>query len=191
MEDDPSDPPESLLPYAAWTRDALRQVVAKAIEHVAGEGLPGEHHFYITFRTDHPQAVLPERLRAQYPREMTIVLQHQFHGLGYDPATGLIEVALSFAGVPAKLAIPLAAVTQFADPAIRFMLQFEADEAVRAEADEALAPEAAAPPAAEADAAPATSQVVSLDAFRRRAPQRDNHPPPSPRADDADEDTPA
>ncbi len=191
MEDDTPAPPDSLLPYASWTRDALRQVVAKAIEHVAREGLPGEHHFYITFRTDHPGTLLPERLRAQYPHEMTIVLQHQFHGLGYDPETGLIQVGLSFGGVPARLAIPLAAVTQFADPAIRFMLQFEADEAMD-EAGEAGTQEAPpTPPApAEREEKPG-SQVVSLDAFRRRAGTRDTSPTPKTPAGDADEDTPA
>ena len=192
MEDDTPAPPDSLLPYASWTRDALRQVVAKAIEHVAREGLPGEHHFYITFRTDHPGTLLPERLRAQYPNEMTIVLQHQFHGLAYDAETGLIQVGLSFGGVPAKLQIPLAAVTQFADPAIRFMLQFEADEATE-EAGEVETTESAAPtlPAPAEHEEKATSQVVSLDAFRRRAGVRDTSPPPKTPAGDADEDTPA
>jgi uncharacterized protein len=193
MEDDPSDPPESLLPYAAWTRDSLRQVVARAIEHVAREGLPGDHHFYITFRTDHPRTILPDRLRAQYPREMTIVLQHQFHGLAFDTAAGLIQVGLSFGGVPAKLTIPLAAITQFADPAIRFMLQFEADDAEDTEAaeekpaEEKLAPPLPVPAGREEGA----SQVVSLDAFRRRAGARDQGPPPDAKADEADEDTPA
>lgn len=195
MEDDPPPPPESLLPYAAWTRDALRQVVAKAVEHAAREGLPGEHHFYITFRTDHPRTTMPERLRAQYPREMTIVLQHQFHGLAYDAAAGLIQVGLSFGGVPAKLAIPLDAVTQFADPAIHFMLQFEADEDAEESGPEA-APEAEADAALPSPALPAgqgeqpPSQVVSLDAFRRRAGSRETAPPGKP-ADDADEDSPA
>lgn len=206
MEDEPPAPPESLLPYAAWTRDALRQVVAKAVEHVAREGLPGEHHFYITFRTDHPRTILPERVRAQYPREMTIVLQHQFHGLAYDAAAGLIQVGLSFGGVPAKLSIPLAAVTQFADPAIRFMLQFEPDEGEEGEAAEPEAGEAPVPaaplPAPTAHEAAGGSQVVSLDAFRRRAPQRGAGAPPASQktdsarandqdAGDADEDTPA
>ncbi len=198
MEDDPPPPPESLLPYAAWTRDALRQVVAKAVEHAAREGLPGEHHFYITFRTDHPRTVMPERLRAQYPREMTIVLQHQFYGLAYDAAARLVQVGLSFGGVPAKLAIPLDAITQFADPAIHFMLQFEADEDVEDDASEADA-EAALPAPGLAASDPsgptpaeekASSQVVSLDAFRRRAGARDAAPAGRP-ADDADGDTPA
>lgn len=186
MEDDPPEPPESLLPYGTWTSEALREVVARAVEHVAREGLPGEHHFYITFRTDHPQAVLPDRLRAQYPQEMTIVLQHQFHGLGFDRARGVIEVGLSFGGVPAKLVIPLGAVTQFADPAIRFMLQFEPEAGAETETGEAPPPPLSAP--AEEKPADTTSQVVSLDAFRRRGPARGTPPTKAP---DQDEDTPA
>ena len=76
MEDDQAQRPESLLPYENWTENALRHVVADAIAHVAVTGLPGEHHFYITFRTDHPGVAIPPRLRAMYPQEMTIVLQH-------------------------------------------------------------------------------------------------------------------
>ena len=74
-------PPESLLPYDDWTEAALRQVMVRALAYAAEHGLPGEHHFYITFRTDHPGVVMPARLQAQYPQEMTIVLQHQFWDL--------------------------------------------------------------------------------------------------------------
>ncbi len=84
MEDDQQQRPDSLLPYERWIERALRHVVAQAIEHVAREGLPGGHHFYITFRTGDPGVELPARMRAQYPKEMTIVLQHQFWDLAYD-----------------------------------------------------------------------------------------------------------
>ena len=84
MEDDTEPRPESLLPYEDWIESAMRQVVAQAVAHVAENGLPGEHHFYLTFRTDHPGVVVPPRLRAQYPQEMTIVLQHQFWDLKMD-----------------------------------------------------------------------------------------------------------
>src|SRR5690349_5117985 len=100
MEDDTEQRPESLLPYDEWTEDALRHVVVRALQHVAAQGLPGEHHFYITFRTDHPGAVIPPRLRTQYPHEMTIILQHQFWDLRVDEEAGLITVGLSFGGVP-------------------------------------------------------------------------------------------
>ena len=75
-------PPESLLPYDTWTEVALRQVMVRALQHAALYGLPGDHHFYLTFRTSHPGVSLPPRLMAQYPQEMTIVLQHQFWDLG-------------------------------------------------------------------------------------------------------------
>ena len=91
MEDDQKQRPDSLLPYEKWIEQALRHVVAQAIEHVAVQGLPGGHHFYITFRTDHPGVEVPQRLRAQYPQEMTIVLQHQFWDLKLDDETQAIQ----------------------------------------------------------------------------------------------------
>src|SRR5487761_2723309 len=127
MSDDQEQRPESLLPYEAWTEQALRHVVIEAVAHAARHGLPGEHHFYLTFRTDHPGVLIPPRLRAQYPQEMTIVLQHQFWDLTMDEASGLVSVGLSFGGVPTTLVIPLDAVTGFADPFVRFGLRFHAD----------------------------------------------------------------
>ncbi len=103
MDDDQKQRPDSLLPYERWIEQALRHVVAQAIEHVAREGLPGGHHFYITFRTGDPGVELPPRMRAQYPKEMTIVLQHQFWDLAYDRDAQAVRVGLSFGGVPAKL----------------------------------------------------------------------------------------
>jgi hypothetical protein len=138
-----------------------------ALERAAGQGLPGDHHFYITFRTDAPGVVLPERLRAQYPREMTIVLQHQFDDLRTTDAG--FSVKLYFGGVPASLTIPWAAVTQFADPSVRFGLRFDAPETGPKPGLPVLAAptEEPPPPAAPGEAAP---QVVSLDAFRKRPP---------------------
>ena len=129
MADDKEQQPESLLPYDEWMEAAMRQVVARALAHVAANGLPGEHHFYLTFRTDYPGVVMPPRLRAQYPQEMTIVLQHQFWDLKMDEEAGLISVGLSFGGVPAALVIPLGAVTGFADPYVRYGLRFRAGSA--------------------------------------------------------------
>lgn len=170
MEDDegPADArPESLLPYDTWTEDALRLVVVRALRHAALHGLPGGHHFYLTFRTDHPGAELPARLRAQYPQEMTIVLEHQFWDLMVDDAAGMVGVGLSFAGVPSMLRIPLGAITAFADPFVRYGLRFTVAEATpQPEPEDEPAPEAAEP------SADPTPQVVSLDAFRRR-PTRD------------------
>jgi len=171
MAEDPPPPPESLLPYDAWTEDALRHVVASALLYAADEGLPGEHHYYLTFRTDHPGVVVPPRLRAQYPQEMTIVLQHQFWDLKVDREAGLFSVGLSFGGVPATLAVPFDAITAFADPHVRFGLRFQAKMPdLDAEASDAPAEAEAEPaPTETPDAKPDTMpQVVSLDAFRRR-----------------------
>jgi hypothetical protein len=168
MSDDQQSTPESLLPYEAWTEAALRHVVAQAVAHVAAHGLPGEHHFYITFRTDHPGVVIPPRLRAQYPQEMTIVLQHQFWDLKMDEEAGLISVGLSFGGTPASLVIPLDAVTAFADPAVRYGLGFH-PVMPEAEEEPQAAPET---PGVPAEKPAETPQVVSLDAFRRRPPSK-------------------
>ncbi len=167
-EDDDPPIPESLLPYDEWTEDALRLVVLRALDHASREGMPGEHHFYITFATAHPGVIMPDRLRAQYPDEMTIVLQHQYRDLSVDAEAHRFSVRLSFGGVPTTLDIPLDAITAFADPAVRFGLQFAVRETEPPE--EAPAPEptpAAQPP----DQGPA--EVVSLDAFRRRPPAKD------------------
>lgn len=175
MENDQEQRPESLLPYEQWTETALRQVVAQAVAHVAAKGLPGSHHFYITFRTDRPGVVLPPRLRARYPQEMTIVLQHQFWDLKMDADAGLISVGLSFGGVPAVLAVPLDAVTGFADPYVQFGLHFRPvfpEAAPEAPTAQVAGPE---PEAAGDEAAKSaeTPQVVSLDAFRRRSPPKE------------------
>jgi hypothetical protein len=169
MEDDQKQRPDSLLPYEKWIEQALRHVVAQAIEHVAVEGLPGGHHFYITFRTGHPGVALPQRVKAQYPQEMTIVLQHQFWDLSFNRETQSIQVGLSFGGVPSKLVIPLDAVVEFADPHIRYGLRFQALETPSVEEPPPPSPAEPEAPAEAKDAEPA--QVVSLDAFRRRSPQ--------------------
>ena len=184
MEDEPTDvppqTPESLLPYDLWIQEAQRQVVVMALTYAAENGLPGEHHFYVTFRTDARDVSVPPRLLAQYPNEMTIVLQHQFWDLKLDEAGQRFSVGLSFGGIPSTLSVPLSAITGFADPHVQFGLRFSAPEehpANDAEA-EASAPVAAAAPAPEtetADEAPPDSanQVVSLDAFRKRPPSKE------------------
>ncbi len=158
-------PAESLLPYSYWTEEALRLVVQDALSHAAEHGLPGDHHFYLTFRTAHPGVAMPGHLRARYPQEMTIVLQHKFWDLAVDKQAGTFSVRLSFGGVAALLTVPFAALTAFADPHVRFGLRFES-------AMPASARQSAPGPAPAAAAAPGTPQVVSLEAFRRR-PARD------------------
>ena len=166
---------DSLLPYDSWIEQAYREVMVKALEHAAAEGLPGGHHFYVTFRTDDPLTVIPKRMLAQYPTEMTIVLQHQFWDLKVDEEAQLVTVGLSFGSVPTSLAVPLRAITGFADPHVRLALRFtpapvEAAEALPEPATQlAVVPE----PAAEDGPAPdPTPQVVSLDAFRKRSPNQ-------------------
>lgn len=164
MSDDAS-PAESLIPYEAWTDDALRDVVARALELAGSQGLPGEHHFYLTFRTDHPGTKVPGHLKARYPQEMTIVLQHQFEALTVDRTTRIFSVQLYFGGMPATLVIPFGALTGFADPAVRYGLRFQPQmEDAVAEPEPAEEPVPAPAPAAPEGPA----QVVSLDAFRRK-----------------------
>ena len=162
MSDDAA-PPESLLPYDIWAEEALREVAIRALESAAKDGLPGEHHFYLTFRTDHPGTTVPGHLKARYPQEITIVLQHQFEDLVVDRAAGRFSVTLYFGGVPSRLVVPFGALTMFHDPHVRFGLRFQP---LMEETEPAL------PPVEEAPTAPAEpegpAQVVSLDAFRRR-----------------------
>jgi len=172
--------PPSLLPYEQWIEQAYRQVMIKALTFAQGEGLPGAHHFYITFHTTAPGVQIPTRLLAQYPQEMTIVLQHQYWDLKVDLAAALMSVGLSFGSVPSTLVIPFSAISGFADPQVRLVLRFTVAEA-GSEPEEAKSPEAAAPlPLPEpVQAEPSvrshddTPQVVSLDAFRRRGPAPD------------------
>lgn len=116
---------EDLLGYNEMVETAMRSVVRQALEKAGEDGLPGDHHFYITFRTDHPDVIVPNRLRERYPEEMTIVLQHQFWGLNAD-AEGF-EVDLSFNQKLEHLRIPFDALITFADPSVNFGLQFHVD----------------------------------------------------------------
>jgi hypothetical protein len=169
MAEDDTPIPDSLLPYDVWTEEALRFVALRALQYAEREGLPGGHHFYVTFDTRHPGVTMPDRLRAQYPEDMTIVLQHQYRDLKVDMDAQRFSVKLSFGGIPATLDIPLAALTGFADPEVRFGLQFNItlDDAPDVSEPE---PEVE-PPAPPVDTGPA--EVVSLDAFRRRPPTRE------------------
>jgi hypothetical protein len=121
------------LRYDRMVEDALRGVVRQALTYAADNGLPGEHHFYITFRTDYPGVDIPAHLHERYPSEMTIVLQYQFWDLKVKAE--FFEVTLSFADVPEQLHVPYDAVVSFADPAVRFGLQFESGEDLEEGAD--------------------------------------------------------
>ncbi|MBR0560152.1 SspB family protein [Neokomagataea anthophila] len=172
MSDDHNDDfeanlPESLLPYDTWIEDAYRGVMCRALSHVAQEGLPGEHHFYLTFKTNAAGVNIPSRLSAQYPQEMTIVLQHQFTDLSVDPEHKEIRVTLSFGGVPSPLIIPVSAVVAFADPHMHMAFRFSEQTSAEATTDTASPP----PSLPEQEADESTSgdaEIVSLAAFRKR-----------------------
>ena len=168
MAEDDTPIPDSLLPYDTWTQEALRHVVVSAIAHAAHEGLPGGHHFYVTFKTGYPGVQIPDRLRAQYPDEMTIVLQHQFHSLAMDEVDQVLSVGLSFSGIPSTLVIPVAAITAFADPEVQFGLNFDVEVPQSMPLAELPAPEGDDVPSRNYDG---PAEVVSLDAFRRRTPK--------------------
>ncbi len=153
--------PDSLIPYDEIVQEALRAVVGRVLGSVADTGvLPGNHHFYITFKTHAPGVDIPQRLIERFPDEMTIVLQHRFWDLKVDEER--FSVGLSFNQVPAMLNIPFSAITGFHDPAVNFELRFQAQEG----ADEAEMIDSAENdgPAKPADDG---SNVVSVD-FKRK-----------------------
>ncbi|MDN2582439.1 SspB family protein [Aquibium sp. ELW1220] len=169
--------------YDILAQEALRGVMRKVLSEVARTGLPGNHHFFITFLTGAPGVRVSTRLRERYPEQMTIVLQYQFWDLKVTE-TGF-EIGLSFSDVPEKLEVPFAAVRGFYDPSVNFELEFDvkaepaAETAAIEEAPpalptptrrtERLKPDAAAATSAEGDDDAAKSaQVVSLDAFRKK-----------------------
>jgi uncharacterized protein len=187
-----------LIRYDLLVQDAVRGVVRKVLSDVAREGVPGEHHFYIGFRTDARGVRLSARMRELYPDEMTIVLQHQFWDLS---VTGeAFEVGLSFQNRPEMLLIPFDAVTRFADPSVGFELQFAVEDAASGVNDAGsslpqtapvsleqsalaapLLPEAATAKqrntaseevkaeAAEEAAHQSEPKIVSIDAFRKKS----------------------
>ncbi len=119
--------PDSLIPYDEIVQEALRAVVGRVLGSVAETGgLPGDHHFYITFKTGAPGVDIPQRLTERFPDEMTIVLQNRFWDLTVDEEK--FSVGLSFNQVPSKLLIPYSAITGFHDPAVNFELRFQAQE---------------------------------------------------------------
>ncbi|THD73605.1 MAG: hypothetical protein E7813_02725 [Bradyrhizobium sp.] len=160
--------------YDVLARDALRGMLRRVLTDAAEHGLPGEHHFFITFFSTAEGVKLPPRLLAQHPQEMTIILQHQFWDL--TVTEDRFEVGLSFGGIPERLVVPFNAIKSFLDPSVPFSLEFQpADE----ETPEAKLPAAAAPaaltvqtPAAENQDGPAKpsegAEVVRLDRFRKK-----------------------
>ena len=117
---------KDLIRYDLLVQEALKGVVRKILIDAGKDGLAGEHHFYISFRTEFPGVRLSNRLRDKYPQEMTIVLQHQFWDLIVTEHT--FEVGLSFSGIPERLLIPFDALTGFFDPSVQFGLKFEIED---------------------------------------------------------------
>jgi uncharacterized protein len=144
--------PTDYIRYDLLAQAALRGVLRTVLADVAKKGLPGDHHFKITFNTVAPGVRLSDRMRAQYPQAMTIVLQHQFWDLAVSDEA--FEVGLSFGGVGERIAVPFAAVTAFFDPAVQFGLQFEAMPDEAADEPQVAAKDTTKP--ADAGPAPAT-----------------------------------
>ncbi len=172
---------DDILRYDRMVEHALRGVVRQAVEEVIEDGLPGDHHFYITFTTDYPGVNIPAYLRDRYPGEMTIVLQYQFYDLEVDDEE--MKVTLSFNNVPERLTVPLGAITIFADPSVNFALQFQPLGDELGDADFALEEEEETPPDDDSSGGgkgkkkgksppgkvkPKTGEVVSLDQFRKK-----------------------
>ncbi len=147
---------DDLIRYDVLAQEALRGLVKKVLAEVAKTGIPGEHHFFITFDTRHPGVRISSRLKGQYPEEMTVVLQHQYWDLTVTDAA--FEVGLSFKGVPERLLVPFHAVSSFVDPHASFGLKFD----VRPEA---------------ANAAPALVEGPSPAAEKGPAPKKEQAPP--------------
>ncbi len=164
--------------YDVLARDALRGVLRKVLTDAAAHGLPGEHHFFITFVSKAEGVKLSPRLLAQYPEEMTIILQHQFWDL--TVLEDRFEVGLSFGGIPERLVVPFSAIKSFLDPSVKFGLQFDTSDVAEV-APETLpaapAPSAVSVPAATEKAETAEeptppsqggAEVVRLDRFRKK-----------------------
>ncbi len=168
---------EDLMRYDQLAQNALRGVVRDALRKIQRTGLPGEHHFYIAFNTKYPGVGLSPRIAERYPREMTVVLQHQFWNLTITEDR--FEVELSFDNIPEKLIIPFNAIKGFLDPSVQFGLQFEVvpveEQELPKSGDvvELGAAQKEGQPSASAEANEASEdvsekKVVSLDAFRKK-----------------------
>ena len=134
---------DDLIRYDLLVQDALRGVVRKVLTDAAREGLMGEHHFYVSFRTEAPGVRMSQALREKYPQDMTIVLQHQFWDLNVTEHT--FEVGLSFSGVPERLLVPFDALSGFFDPSVQFGLKFDLSEAGETPEEANAAPAKAGP----------------------------------------------
>ena len=154
----------STINYGQLMHTAMRGLIQDVLRDVAENGLPGDHHFFITFRTEHSGVDIADWLRARYPEEMTVVVQHWFEDLVVDDDT--ISITLNFGDQPERLCIPYDAIQTFVDPSVEFGLRFESQE----EDDDEAEDEAEAPMLSEvedADAPQGDAEIVSLDSFRK------------------------
>ena len=167
---------EEVINYELLVEDSLRTVVRSALAIVAHEGLPGETHFYISFKTNHEDVVMDKKLKAANPDEMTIVLQHQFWDLEVTEFD--FSVGLSFSGVQQILKIPFAAITHFTDPSVGFGLQFSENDAentvLEAEKDSDSDPKstpalAVAEKQEKSENGADSAEIVSLENFRNKS----------------------
>jgi hypothetical protein len=145
--------------YGKLVRKAWLGVLAEVLSQVARDGLPGKHHFFITFDTSHPGVDMADTLKARYPKEMTIVMQDWFQDLAV--MKDRFSVTLNFGDVPEPIVIPFEAIKTFVDPSVEFGLRFDAHEEAEA------APEEGARPPAPTLLKPGEGEVVSLDKFRK------------------------
>ena len=154
--------------YDKLIEKSLKNVVIEALKIAEDQGLPGENHFYITFKTNHPQTKISSQLKSQYPEEMTIVLQHQFSNLLVDKTSFCVD--LSFGGIPQTLTIPYDAIIYFADPYAKFGLSFNEEISGKHENNSDLASNGENSPAETANGREpsAPARVISIDAFRKK-----------------------
>jgi uncharacterized protein len=156
---------QDTIHYPTLIDQAMRGVVRDMLRKVSGSGLPGEHHFYVSFSTTHTGVKMSDTLKLRYPKEITIVLQHQFWDFRVDEHQ--FQVTLSFGGVPEKLVVPFASLTAFADPSVKFGLQFQPTEMFDAEIIDAQQPIAVT---VGSDTRPELpkAEIISLDMFRKK-----------------------
>lgn len=178
---------DNYIDFPGLIDQAMRDVVRKSLQLVEKQGLPGSHHFFISFRTEYPGVAISPALLSRHPSEMTIVLQHQFWDLKVDE--NRFSITLSFNNVPEKLVIPFQAMTAFADPSVKFGLQFhtfslediaddllEEDdllERLEKETTEALAKKTGKKSARKDEKVGGDDVVVTLDAFRKKPKKSD------------------
>lgn len=147
------------IDYGNLMHNAMRGLIKQVLHQIERDGeLPGQHHFFITFDTTHPDVQIAEWLSDRYPEEMTVVVQHWFDNLLVDDEG--FSITLNFGDQPEPLRIPFDAIRTFVDPSVEFGLRFETQ-------DDEDDPEEAAPPEEPAEPAPSDAEVVSLDSFRK------------------------